>query len=316
MRILHVVFVTLFTLTIAPSWARAQAPLSRPFDGERAYRDLVRQCEFGPRVPATQAHAACAQWLAEQLYSCADQVDLQTATAVTPRGLLPLMNIVATFSPEAERRVLLCAHWDSRPRADRDPDPANRSKPILGANDGASGVAVLLEIARALKAHPPKQCVTIALLDGEDYGPGLEQMLLGSQAFARRWSGPLPAWAVLLDMIGDRDLRIAPERISLEQAPEVVDRIWSAAEREGCQAFVRESGPAVLDDHISLLRRGIPCIDVIDFDYPYWHTLEDTPDKCSSESLEQVGRVLLRAIAEDESGQSPSAAVIPAQNGQ
>ncbi len=275
---------------------------SRSFDAERAYGDLVRQCEFGPRVPGSEAHSQCGAWLAEELGACADEVVLQRFTSRVGERELPLVNMVATFNPEGRRHVLLCAHWDSRPTADRDPEASNRTRPILGANDGASGVAVLLEIARALKARAPSQRVTMVLFDGEDYGPGAEDMFLGSKHFARSYEGPAVDWGVLVDMVGDRDLRIAPEGISQRSAPEVVDRVFGAAARAGCTAFVREPGPSVLDDHVFLLQRGIPCIDVIDFEYPYWHTLADTPDKCSAESLGQVGRALLQAIAEEEGG--------------
>jgi len=277
--------------------ALAAAPAR--FNAARAYRDLVTQCEFGPRVPGTQAHAECARWLARTLYDCADEVSVQRFTATVGGKTLPLSNIVATFNPAGKRHVMLCAHWDSRPTADRDPDPASHVKPILGANDGASGVAVLLEIARVLKAHPPRPRVTIVLFDGEDYGPTAEDMFLGSKHFARTFAGPKVEWAVLLDMVGDRDLKIRPERFSVQGAPAVVDRIWTAAEKIGATAFVRDPGLAVLDDHVFLLDRGIPCIDVIDFDYAHWHTTADTPDKCSPESLAQVGRTLLAALSQD-----------------
>jgi Zn-dependent M28 family amino/carboxypeptidase len=293
---LHVAALTLAACALAPAAPR------RPFDAGRAYRDLVRQCDFGPRVPGLASHNKCLEWLADQLRGQADAVRLQSFTA-KPRGRpLHLTNIIATFNPGGSPHVLLCAHWDTRPTADRDPDPARRGTPIPGANDGASGVAVLLEIARALKAHPPRQRVTMVLFDGEDYGPGAEAMFLGSRFFAKEYRGPAVSWAVLLDMVGDRDLRLPPEALSLEQAPRVVGRLWGAAQREGCSAFVRGRGPAVMDDHVFLLRAGIPCIDVIDFDYPYWHTLADTPDKCSPASLEQVGRALLRALADDAAG--------------
>jgi len=272
------------------------------FDPQRAYRDLVTQCEFGPRVPGTPAHAECARWLTQTLYDCADAVSVQPFTSTVGGKALPLSNIVATFNPAGTGHVLLAAHWDTRPTADRDPDPANRSRPILGANDGASGVAVLLEIARALNAHPPRPRVTIVLFDGEDYGPGVEDMFLGSKHFARTFAGPKVQWAVLLDMVGDRDLKIRPERFSVRRAPAVVDRIWTAAEKIGATAFVREPGPTVLDDHVFLLDRGIPCIDVIDFDYPHWHTLADTPDKCAPDSLAQVGTTLLTALEDTSSG--------------
>lgn len=271
------------------------------FDAARAYRDLVTQCEFGPRVPGTRAHAECARWLAQTLYDCADAVSVQPFTSTVGGRALPLSNIVATFNPTGTGHVLLAAHWDTRPMADRDPDPANRSRPILGANDGASGVAVLLEIARALKAHPPRPRVTIVLFDGEDYGPGVEDMFLGSKHFAQTFAGPKVEWAVLLDMVGDRDLKLKPEGFSRRRAPEVVDRIWAAAENAGATAFVRDPGPAILDDHVFLLDRGLPCIDVIDFDYPYWHTLADTPDKCAPDSLAQVGATLLTALGDSSS---------------
>ena len=283
-------------LLIAASPALALPPAPRPFDADRAYRDLAKQCEFGPRVPGTQAHTDCLRWLAATLYLTADTVTVQQFKPDLDGKPVQFTNVIATFNPKGSPQVLLCAHWDSRPTADRDPDPANRAKPIPGANDGASGVAVLLEIARALKAHPPRQRVTIALFDGEDYGATREQMFLGSRAFARDFFGTPVDWGVLLDMVGDRDLRLPPERFSLEKAPTLVDRVWSAAERVGSNAFVRGAGPAVLDDHVYLIQHGIPCIDVIDFDYPYWHTVADTPDKCSAESLDQVGRAILAAL--------------------
>ncbi len=297
-RALAISALTGLSLGWAPVWAGEP---TRAFSSESAYRDLVLQCEFGPRVPGTMAHTECGQWLTQTLYSCADSISLQRFSANVSGTRLPLTNIIATFNPEGKRHVMLCAHWDSRPTADRDPDPANHERPILGANDGASGVAVLLEVARALAVKPPKQRVTIVLFDGEDYGQSWQEMCLGSQRFAQEYAGPKVDWAVLLDMVGDRDLRLPPENLSAQNAPEVVERIWSAAQSVGAEAFVRESGPAVYDDHVWLLRRGIPCIDVIDSEYPYWHTLQDTPDKCSPESLGQVGRTLLAALEADGS---------------
>jgi len=271
----------------------------REFDAGRAYRDLVRQCEFGPRVPGTVGHAECALWLADSLRKCGGEVKVQGFLHTFDGRPLHLMNLVATFNPRGKGHVLLCAHWDTRPQADRDPDPARRKEPVPGANDGASGVAALLEVARALKSQPPKRRVTIALFDGEDYGPTTERMFLGSRHFAESFSGPAVSWGVLVDMVGDRELRIPIEGLSQQSAPQVVDRVWKAAERVGARAFVKERGKPVMDDHVFLLRKGIPCIDVIDFDYPYWHTTADTPDKCSAESLGQVGRAILAALESD-----------------
>ena len=293
MRVSGVVCLWLCVVASSPVFGAGSA---RGFDGGRAYGDLVRQCEFGPRVPGTRGHVECAGWLEEELGASADGVEVQRFTAVVGGEAVPLSNIVAMFEGKGQGHVLLCAHWDTRPRADQDPDPGNRGKPIAGANDGASGVAVLLEVARALKAHPPRQRVTIVLFDGEDYGATAEAMYLGSKHFAATYAGPEVEWGVLLDMVGDRDLRIRPERFSVRRAPGVVERVWAAAERVGAKGFVREPGPAILDDHVPLLERGIPCIDVIDFEYPYWHTVGDTPDKCSAASLGEVGRTVLEAL--------------------
>ncbi len=283
----------------------------RAFDSKAAYQHLVKQCQFGTRVPGTPAHEQCCRWLSEELRSRADEVVVHRFRAKAGDRWLPLANIVATFNPKGERHILLGAHWDTRPTADRDPDPANRKQAILGANDGASGVAVLLEIARSLAADPPSQRVTIVLFDGEDYGETASGMFLGSRAFAEGYTGPPVSWGAVLDMVGDRDLRLPYERYSVEKAPAVVERIWGAARRAGSRAFVHEVGPRILDDHVFLLLRGIPCVDVIDFDYPHWHTLADTPDKCSPESLGQVGRAVLRAISEDEASGACGASVLP-----
>ncbi len=266
------------------------------FDAQRAYRDLVKQCDFGPRLPNTPAHQQCADWLVAQLRPLADSVTRQQFTATVAGKPLRLTNIIATLNPRGAEHVLLAAHWDTRPIADQDPDPKKRAWPVLGANDGASGVAVLLEVARALKAHPPRQKVTIVLFDGEDYGPGADDMFLGSSYFAKHCQGTLPHWGVLLDMVGDKDLCLPVEATSQQRAPQVVARLWNAAARAAAPAFVRSIGPAILDDHIPLLDRGIPCIDVIDIDYPAWHTTADTPDKCSPASLAQVGRTVLEAL--------------------
>lgn len=273
---------------------------ARAFDGARAFRDLAKQCDFGARIPGEKTHDSCEHWLAEQLRGCGADVAVDRFTESINGRTVPFANIEADFNPGGRRRVILCAHWDSKPTADEDPDPAKRAAPMPGANDGASGVAVLLEIGRALKAKPPRDRVTLVLFDGEDYGTTTDTMFIGSRRFAQRYRGPAVSWAVLLDMVGDSDLRIPQERISLTSARGVVERVWRAAAEAGAKAFVEAQGPAILDDHALLLQHGIPCADVIDFDYPYWHTTADTPDKCSAESLAQVGRTILQAIADFE----------------
>ncbi|MBI3967718.1 MAG: M28 family peptidase, partial [Chloroflexi bacterium] len=196
------------------------------------------------------------------------------------------------------RQVLLCAHWDTRPWADRDPDIVNHRTPILGANDGASGVAILLEVARVLAQLRPRGIgFQFVFFDGEDYGPGIEDMFLGSRYFAANLPKVRPEYGILLDMVGDADLGVYQEGNSVARAPEVVERVWGAAAAAGYEAsFPRQVAYTVVDDHIPLLDAGWSVIDVIDFRYPHWHTVGDTPDKCSAESLKAVGETVLKAV--------------------
>ncbi len=212
----------------------------------------------------------------------------------------PRSQRLISLNDQSKPWALICAHWDSRPTADQDPNPVLRSKPIPGADDGASGAAVVLELARVLSLHRPPGEVMLVLFDGEDYGTWPGEMLLGSRHFAREYKGPKPEWAVLLDMVGDKNLEIPIEGYSAERAPAVVERVWRAAEKLGISAFSRRQQGGVIDDHLPLLNAGIPCIDLIDFDYPYWHTLADTPDKCSPASLQAVGDVLVEALTPTE----------------
>lgn len=275
------------------------------FDGDRAFEYLKKQTEFGARVPNTQAHQRCAAFLQDELRTFADTVIVQPFTHRAYDGShLYLSNIIASWNLNVRRRILLCAHWDSRPYADLDPNPANRSKPVPGANDGASGVAVLLEIARHLKSQPPSIGVDIVFFDGEDYGRAsdLDNFCLGSKYFARRRPSHInPEFGILLDMVGDAQLEIPKERNSVDLAPDIVQLVWSVARDIGSTAFIDAVGDAVYDDHIPLNQAGIKTINIIDFAYPdrshrYWHTLDDTPDKCSPESLEEVGSVLLHVL--------------------
>lgn len=268
------------------------------FDGEQAFQYIVKQCAFGPRVPGTPAHRRCLAFLVEELQGFGARVVQQPFLQHIPRmgRTLTLTNVIASFGLEKPERVLLCAHWDTRPWADEDPTPENRDQPIPGANDGASGVAVLLQVASYLQQQSPRYGVDIILFDGEDAGtPGQpETYALGSQYFAANKDiNYRPAFGLLLDMVGDRDLQIYQEQNSLRYAPQIVELVWQRAQALGLPAFVPSPGYEVTDDHLPLLRAGIRCIDIIDFDYEYWHTLEDTPDKCSPESLAQVGQLVL-----------------------
>jgi Zn-dependent M28 family amino/carboxypeptidase len=275
------------------------------FDGDRAFRFLTRQTSFGPRNPNSLGHSQCLQYLTTTLQGYADSVTLQPFVHQGYNGeTLRLTNVIARFRPDLHSRIILCAHWDTRPRADRDDDPAKRETPILGANDGASGVAVLLEIASLMKEAPPPIGVDIILFDGEDYG--LEgdhaRYLLGSRLFARtRPADYLPRFAILLDMVGDRFLDIPREAQSVRFAPDVVELVWSTARSLSITQFTNGPGEEILDDHIPLNEAGIKAIDLIDFNYPdytnrYWHTHQDIPENCSAESLSAVGTVVTHVV--------------------
>lgn len=194
----------------------------------------------------------------------------------------------------AKIRVLLLAHWDTRPTADMETDNEKAKKPILGANDGASGVAVLLELMRVLKGYDLKDVGIMYLMtDGEDLGPELDEMFLGARYFARNLPNPRPHYGILLDMIGDKDLSIPREPNSAHFAPDLVKAFFLHAHSQGFRnTYPMGLGPIIEDDHMPLNQAGLPTMDLIDFDYPYWHTHQDTIDKCSPDSLYKVGAVL------------------------
>jgi len=277
------------------------------FSGEAAFQYLLAQTDFGPRNPGSSGHQRCRDYLIDELEKYADAVNQQEFFHAGYRGeQLRMTNIVASFNLKATNRILLAAHWDTRPYADQDPDEKNRSRPILGANDGASGVAVLLQLARIMKENPPPVGVDLVLFDGEDFGRAGDNtnFLLGSKYFARNKAPTFnPRFGVLLDMVGDAQLEIPQEKNSLRYAPEVVQHVWQLAAELGLKEFLFREGPDLYDDHVPLNEVGIKTIDLIDFNYPdeshsYWHTLEDTPDKCSPNSLEVVGTLLVHLIYE------------------
>lgn len=283
----------------------AQKPMLKnfpEFNGKNAYEYLITQTNFGPRNPNSDGHKKCMRYLESELKKFADKVSLQQFTQKGYSETLVLANIFAQFKPEETNRILLLAHWDTRPRAEMDANPELRNKPIIGANDGASGVAVLLELARIFKNNPPPIGVDILLTDGEDYGDSQkdgsnELYFLGAKHFAKTKNPNYnPQYGILLDMVGDRDLQIPLEQQSLRFAPQLMEIVWSTAEEVQATQFVRVPGESVADDHLALNEVGIPTIDLIDFQYPYWHTHQDTPDKCSAESLESVGKVLSAVI--------------------
>ncbi len=296
-------FLAAAILWLLPGPPPASPPTVVGFDATRAFGDLSRQVRFGPRVPGTPGHAACRDFLVAELSRAAGVTATRQDFTKTIRGkALALTNIVASTRPKAPRQILLCAHWDTRPTADEEIDEARRGLPIPGANDGASGVAVLLEIARQLAKNPPPLDIGVqfVLFDGEDYGPGDDAMYLGAKFYAARPALPKPEFAILIDMIGDKDLQIYRERFSDRRARAINDKVWAAAKALGSKAFREGQGYEITDDHLPLLDAGIPTIDLIDFDYAPWHTLDDTPEQCAPESLKAVGDVLLKVIADEK----------------
>jgi len=292
-----VVFV--FLLSLQTSCSKSQVP---EFDQEKAFCHLKQQCDIGYRYPGSKGHNECLEYLYAELKKYTNAVVKQPFPFTDPRTgkSYQLNNIICSFGKQSQR-ILLCAHWDTRPIADQDPDPEKRDEPVLGANDGASGVAVLLEIARIMKLNSPPVGVDIVLFDGEDSGieGNNDTWCYGSRFFAQhKRADYLPQYGILLDMIGDRDLHIPVEGYSQQYVPEVVDKVWSKAESLGLTVFDRGSEYYMVDDHLELIKVGIPCVNVIDFTYPYWHTVEDTPDKCSPESLGIIGTLVLHLIYE------------------
>lgn len=253
------------------------------FDAQRAYADVQTQVAFGPRVPGSRGHAQVQEWMRTELEAAGWQVEIQTSQALGH----PIENIIARRSDEAPQ-IILGAHYDTRMYADRDADVGNQTKPVPGANDGASGVAVLLELARSL----PKNTVPVWLVffDAEDNGniKGWD-WILGSREFVR--NNPVaPRAVVIVDMIGDSDLNIQRERNSNSG---IMNEIWDVAKELGHDdRFLPGYKWSMTDDHTPFLEAGIPAVDIIDFDYPYWHTMQDTPDKVSAESLQAVGETL------------------------
>lgn len=294
-------------------WYFSEREVRPTFDGVRALEYVERQVAFGPRVPGTEAHRLTRDFLVQTLSQSADQVGVQRFSYTDRHDSAKSYegsNIIASFNMGSQfrERVMLAAHWDSRPTADKDPVEANRLLPVPGANDGASGVAVLLELAGLLKEIPPDIGVDIVLFDLEDLGDEMDEEVedtsavrnpfsIGSEAFATANPDYRPSFGIVLDMVCDQNLRIPREANSMAAARPIVDKVWRAARRAGANAFLNESGQAVMDDHIPFLRRGIRVIDIIHQPFPsYWHTIGDTPDKCSAQSLGEVGQVVVEVL--------------------
>jgi len=275
--------------------AGSQVKSGDKFNGDRAMRDVEHQVALGARISGSPAHAQVEKWMVEELLSAGWSVKIQQTEMMGH----PIHNIIARWG-EGRPWIVLGAHYDSRLTADKDPDPENWSEPVPGANDGASGVATLLELGRVLPHHLDKKAtkrpghieqVWLVFFDAEDNGniPGWD-WILGSQAFVQAMQ-ELPDAAVIVDMIGDRNLKIYWEKNS---DPRITKEIWEIAARNGYSDYFSERMKyRILDDHVPFLNAGIPAIDIIDFEYAYYHTVSDTPDKVSSQSMRIVGETLL-----------------------
>lgn len=281
------------------------------FNADSAYQFVEKQTSFGPRNPNSKGHQQAKEYFLEKLASYAGNraVYPQHFTAESYEGdSLKLTNVIAAFNLKSSDRIMLCAHWDTRPRADK--DSVNTEEPILGADDGASGVGVLLELARIFKDNPPPIGVDIVLFDGEDYGKegSLEKYFLGS----RYWSdnppvkGYAPRFGILLDMVGGQNARFPKEQYSMRFAPALVNEIWAVADEKGYgNLFEDTKGNAISDDHVIVNQKlGIPTIDIIRHTpgpysaqfAPYWHTHNDDIDIINKETLQGVGNVLTELI--------------------
>lgn len=293
----------------------AYKQLSPEFNGDTAFAYVAAQCNFGPRVPSTNGHKLCADYLIKELKKFADKVEINGAPLKTFDGKThQCKNIIASFNLKATKRVMLCAHWDTRPFADQ--DEKDKDKPIEGANDGGSGVGILLEIARQLKLKPTAIGIDIILFDLEDYGqPGeseLEQMedsyCIGSQYWAknRHIKNYMPAYGILLDMVGAADAQFVKEKGSVEFAPTIVEKVWSTGSKLGYTNFITEENNGIIDDHyyINTIAK-IPVIDIIEYTNDKgvgdhfshtWHTHNDNIKNISPFTLKNVGQTLMEVI--------------------
>lgn len=299
------------TLTIEKPAKRELSALAAAFDGERAYADVKQQVAFGPRIPGSAAHGRQMDWMAAELEKAGFTVEVWEGGTFTPqltRREVPVYNIIARWKPERSRRLFFSAHYDTRPVSDSVlSSPQERRIPVPGANDGGSGVAVILEIARAIQAHPPENVgIFLVLHDTEDLGQGhisrsqhpYSEFAIGAERLADSWKPHEKFEAgVNLDMVGERDKPLfRKEHYSNLRNPQLVEEFWSIGIEYFPDVFSPESQGIVTDDHVPYLVNDLPVINVIDLEYPEWHTPRDTPDRVSPETLQKVGKTTLEFI--------------------
>lgn len=300
--------------------AESAKPAGPEFNADSAYTFLQAQCDFGPRAMNTVGHEKCAEWIISKFEQYGCSVTTQKADLKGFDGtILKSTNIMASYNPEATTRIMLCAHWDSRPWADNDPDSSNWKKPILAANDAASGVGVMIELARIIKDSQLALGVDFVCFDAEDWGfpqwsndvdPG-DTWALGAQYFSKNLpDGYAPRYGILLDMVGGMGAKFYREGMSMQYAPEIVKKVWKAARAAGFGSYFPNSdGGMITDDHIPVNENAnIPCIDIIPY-YPdcaqssfgpTWHTLEDNMDNIDRNTLKAVGQTVVQVLFTEE----------------
>ena len=291
-------------------------PVGPDFNADSAYIYLQEQCDFGPRTMNSTAHDKCEKWIIQKFEQYGCKVTTQKATLNGYDGTpLRSTNIIASYNPEATTRIMFCAHWDCRPWADNDPDSTNWHKPIVAANDAASGVGVMIELARILKGSGLELGVDFICFDAEDYGtpqwfegedPG-DTWALGAQYFANNLpEGYAPRYGILLDMVGGVGAKFYREGMSMQYAPAIVKKVWNAARQVGYGSyFPKDDGGMLTDDHIPVNQTAnIPCIDVIPY-YPdcaqssfgpTWHTIADNMDNIDKNTLKAVGQTMVQVL--------------------
>ena len=296
-------------------------PVGPTFSADSAFLYCQQQCDFGPRTMNSTAHDQCAQWIANKFSQLGLTVTTQQASLTGYDGTaLRATNITASYQPQLQQRVLLCTHWDSRPWADNDPDPQNHRQPVMAANDGASGVAVMLEVARLVSADTLNVGIDFVCFDAEDWGVPEWAVFdgdhgstwaLGSQYWAEQYAtthhpSSTTRYGILLDMVGGQGARFYQEQVSLAFARSVVDRVWQAADVVGYGSyFVREEGGGITDDHVPVNQVAkIPCIDIIPYHPdceqssfgPTWHTVSDDMQHIDRNTLQAVGQTLIQVL--------------------
>ncbi len=294
--------------TTEPAKTEAYKRVSPAFNADSAFYYVQKQVEFGPRVTNSDAHKKCGDWMVEELKKLTDNVIEQKTSITNFDGKkLNIRNIIAEINPKATKRIMLCAHWDSRPYADEDNNDTD--KPILGANDGASGVGVLMEIARVIKANPAGVGVDIILFDAEDLGKSEHEnsYCLGSQYWSRNMHRPgyKADFGILLDMVGAANAKFAWEEVSVNYAKPVLEKVWGLGNALGyANRFVYFNKGGIIDDHAYVNKNaGIPTIDIIHYDaatpsgFPeHWHTHRDNMNAIDRNTLSAVGQTLLEVI--------------------